>query len=101
MAYRYLCKACGAIYYSASPPEFHREKNCPNCGGELACFSERPRLGEILVAMGILNSLHLQIALRLQASLKKKIQIGKILLKLGVISPSDLLRALEIQRRFS
>lgn len=101
MAYRYLCKGCGAIYYSASPPEFHYERNCSICGGELTCFSEKPRLGEILVTMGILNPIHLQVALRLQASLKRKIQIGRILLKLGMISPSDLLRALEIQRKFS
>ncbi|AJG40134.1 MULTISPECIES: hypothetical protein [Thermotoga] len=101
MAYRYICKQCGSVWYSASSLDTLYKKNCEKCGGELIEFTTTPKLGEILVALGVLNTARLQISLNLQKSLKKKIQIGKILLRLGFVGREDLLKALEIQRKLS
>lgn len=44
MNYRCFCKNCGEIYYSAMSIDYHVEKRCQKCGGELIEFSNKPKL---------------------------------------------------------
>lgn len=98
MNYRCICKNCGEVYYSAASIENHYEKVCQRCGGQLIQFSQKPKLGEILTALEILNESNLEIALNLQKSLKRRVPLGKILLWLSFVSQRDLMKALEIQK---
>ncbi|MCD6552080.1 hypothetical protein [Thermotoga sp.] len=44
MPYVYRCKKCGAIYYSATSIEYHLNKTCEKCGGELEQLGEEGEL---------------------------------------------------------
>ena len=55
----------------------------------------RKKLGEILLAMGVLNQTQLDEAFELQPKLKKK--LGNILVAKGFVSSADLLKALSVQ----
>jgi len=96
--YHYVCKNCGEVFYSASSQKYHYYQKCPICGGELVQITQRPRIGEILISLGLLTPTRLAVALNIQKSLKRKIPLGRILLWLGYITHPDLRKALEIQR---
>ncbi len=99
MNYRCICKNCGEIYYSATSINYHVEKRCQKCGGELIEFSNKPKLGEILTALGLLDEVKLAIALNLQSSLNRKVPLGRILLWMNFISQRELTKVLDLQRK--
>lgn len=99
MNYRCVCKNCGEVYYSATSIKYHLEKKCQNCGGELVEFSAKPKLGEMLTALGLLDDAKLAVALNFQSNLDRKVPLGNILLLMNFISQKELAKVLDVQRR--
>jgi hypothetical protein len=56
------------------------------------------KLGEILIALGMMSSKDLKRALEVQSGMTERLVLGKLLVKLNFIGMSEVERALQIQR---
>ena len=61
----------------------------------MALRQERKRLGEILIAGGVISPTHLEEALALQKSLG--LRLGEVLIKQGLVTEEDILRTMQSQ----
>src|SRR5680860_683238 len=61
----------------------------------MALRQERKRLGEILIAGGVISPTHLEEALAMQKSLG--LRLGEVLIKQGLVTEEDILRTMQSQ----
>jgi len=98
MAYKFKCVDCGDVSYSAAPLELQKFPRCEKCGGRILRVQPPMKLGEILIALGMMNSKDLKRALEVQSGMTERLVLGKLLVKLNLIGMSEVERALQIQR---
>uniref|UniRef100_A0A832I8M5 Uncharacterized protein n=1 Tax=Pseudothermotoga hypogea TaxID=57487 RepID=A0A832I8M5_9THEM len=98
MAYKFKCINCGDISYSAAPLELQKFPLCEKCGGTVLRVQPPMKLGEILIALGIMSEQDLKRALEVQEKMTEHLVIGRLLIKLNLIGRNELERALQIQR---
>lgn len=98
MAYKFKCVDCGDVSYSAAPLELQKFPRCEKCGGRILRVQPPMKLGEILIALGMMSSKDLKRALEVQSGMTERLILGKLLVKLNLIGMSEVERALQIQR---
>ncbi|WP_165275045.1 hypothetical protein [Thermotoga sp. Ku-13t] len=98
VTHKFKCINCGDESYSAASLEYQKFPRCEKCGGKILRVHPPMKLGEILIALGMINDLDLQRALKIQNDLSEHLVLGKLLIKLKLISTTELERALRLQR---